>query len=89
MGTEAPTEMPYDERNAETGQFVSTYPLEEFVTALRELGGEVTTQDVRDQVGCAYQTAYARLRDLDENGEVTSRSVGATKLWSLTEDTEA
>ena len=77
--------MPYDERNSETGQFVSTYPREAFVDALREIGGEATTQEVRDRVGCAYQTAYARLKELDGEGRVTSRSIGSTKVWSPAE----
>ena len=75
--------MPYDERNAETGQFVSTYPPEAFIDALRAIDGEATTQEVRDRVGCAYQTAYARLKELDSEDRITSRFIGSTKVWSL------
>jgi len=85
MGTKALAEMPYDERNDETGQFVATYPREAFIDALRESGGEATTQEVRDQIGCAYQTAYARLKELDEEGRVSSRLIGSTKVWATSE----
>jgi CTP-dependent riboflavin kinase len=78
--------MPYDERNAETGQFVSTYPREAFVDALREIGGEATTQEVRDRVGCAYQTAYARLKELNDEGRLRKRKVGSVNLWSVADD---
>lgn len=30
---------------------------------------------------CAYRVAYDRLNALAENGLVTSRDVGSTKLW--------
>lgn len=75
--------MPYDERNDETGQFDPTYSAEDFIAALRAAEGGLTTQEVRERVGCAYRTAHAHLSDLEEDGRIESRSVGRAKLWSL------
>ena len=86
MGTEAPTEMPYDERDDETGQFVPTYPPDQFIDALRSLDDEPTTREVADHVGCGYRTAYGRLSELENDGRVASRTRGPIKVWSLPED---
>jgi predicted ArsR family transcriptional regulator len=75
------TQMPYDERDSETGQFTPTYPQEAFIDAVRAANDGVTTREVSEQVECAYRAAYDRLTALEENGQVTSRDVGPTKLW--------
>ena len=81
---EATGQMP--ERNEETGRYTASYPSERFLDALQELGGEATTQEARERVGCAYRTAHARLTDLEKEGRVTSRAVGRAKLWRLATD---
>lgn len=81
-------EMPYDERNDESGQFTPTYTAEDFIDALRDLDGGATTQEIREYVGCAYRTAHAHLTDLEAEGRVTSRDVGRAKLWSLSEESD-
>ena len=75
--------MPYDERDEDSGQFTPTFSADEFVDALRELGGAAGTQEVADEVGCAYRTAHAKLSELEADGAITSRKVGNAKLWML------
>lgn len=77
--------MPYDQRDEESGQFTPEFPDSDFLDALR--GGEgVTTSEVAETVGCKYRTAYARLSDLEDEGQVRSRKVGNTLLWMLAEE---
>lgn len=80
--------MPYDERNDETGQFTSTYTSDDFLDALRVIDDGATTREVGEQVKCAYRTALFHLTDLESEGRVQSRDIGASKLWTLSEDSE-
>ena len=72
-------------RDDKTGEYTEAYPLEEFISALESLGGAGGTQEVADKIGCAYRTAHAKLTELEEENEVTSRKVGNAKLWQLPE----
>lgn len=74
------------ERN-EAGVYVETYPLEQFRDCL---AGEdlATTNEVADCIGGSYQTAYRKLRILEECGEVNSRMLGGTRVWTLVDDQE-
>jgi len=81
--------MPYDERNDDTGRFDAEYSEEDFIDALRAAGGGLTTQEVREAVGCAYRTAHARLTALENAGRVASRDVGRAKLWSAADGGES
>lgn len=83
MGTHAAV-MP--DRDDETGRYTDEYPSELFLDALRELGGNGGTQEVADEVGCIYDTAYKKLRALEDSGDVTSRKVGNARLWMLVDD---
>lgn len=78
--------MPKD-RDEESGKYTETYPPEIFIKALESLSGAASTQEVADEVSCAYRTAFAKLSDLEDEGEVTSRKVGNARLWQL-ESTE-
>ena len=70
-------------RDEESGEYTETYPLEAFVDALKSLSGAAGTQEVADEVGCAYRTAFSKLSELEEDGEITSRKVGNARLWRV------
>lgn len=74
------------DRDDDSGQYSETYPLDDFIAALDDLGGAAGTQDVADVVGCKYRTANAKLHELDEEGRITSQKVGNAYLWKLQED---
>lgn len=74
--------MPKD-RDQQTGKYTERYTPEDFVSALEALGGSAGTQEVADEVGCAYRTAHAKLTQLEEGGNLTSQKVGNAKLWKL------
>lgn len=75
------------ERDEKTGKYTESYPLDQFVSVLNSLSG-ATTQEVADEIGCAYRTAHAKLSDLEDSGEVKSRKVGNAKLWTVNKETD-
>lgn len=74
--------MPKD-RDEETGKYTERYSRENFLSAIESLGGSAGTQELADEVDCAYRTAHAKLTELEEKGILTSRKVGNAKLWKL------
>jgi hypothetical protein len=74
------------DRDEESGKYTETYPLEEFITALKSLNGSAGTQEIADEVDCSYRTSHAKLTQLENNGQITSQKVGNAKLWQLPED---
>lgn len=78
--------MPGADRDDESGKYQEKYPTEEFLEAISQ--GGVGTQDVADSVGCSYETAYKKLRNLEETGLIDSRKVANTRIWGLRETEE-
>lgn len=74
------------DRDEETGKYTGKYSIKDFLDAIRDEGGMAGTGDVADQVGCAHDTAYKRLQNMEEQGLVSSRKVGNTLLWSITRE---
>jgi len=46
---------------------------ENFLSALESLGGSAGTQEIADEVSCAYRTAHAKLTELEGEGKLTSK----------------
>ena len=78
--------MPYDERDEETGQFTSSFSHQEFLEAIEALSGQASTQEVADEVGCAYRTAYQKLTELEDDNEISSKKIANARLWILTSE---
>ena len=76
--------MPKD-RDEETGKYTERYSSDEFLSALESLDGAAGTQEVANEIGCAYRTAHAKLTELEKEDKITSRKVGNAKLWMLPE----
>jgi len=79
------TSMP-KERDEDSGRYTESYPTTAFTDAIDSIGGSAGTQEVADEVGCAYRTAHSKLVELEEFGEVTSRRVGNARLWSVADE---
>lgn len=75
--------MPGADRNDE-GKYSDTYDDSDFLNAVRQLGGAGTT-DVANEIGCDRRTAYVRLNELEDNGEVTSKKIGKALYWEVNE----
>lgn len=66
----------------EKGQVVESYPPEDVLATLGEIG-PAGTQEVADVLGSSYETAYKKLRALEDADQVTSRKVANARLWSV------
>lgn len=80
--------MPKD-RDEKTGEYTERYPVKDFLSAIESLDGTAGTQEIADEVGCAYRTAHAKLTELEKKEKLTSRKVGNAKLWRLEPSDEA
>lgn len=74
------------DRDKETGRYTGQYSTENFFDAIDSEGGMAGTGDIADIVGCAHDTAYKRLREMEKEGLVVSRKVGNTLLWEIKND---
>lgn len=75
-------------RDADSGRYVRCFGTQEFIEAVRELGPAVGTQDIADKIGCDRDTAYERLMELVDVGEIETRKVGRSRIWSVSESNE-
>lgn len=73
--------VPGRERDEETGEYRKGYADAEFLEAVEQLNLP-TTPDVARRVGCNRRTAYIRLHELQDRGEVSNRKVGGALIWS-------
>jgi predicted ArsR family transcriptional regulator len=73
------------DRDEASGQYEDTYPEEEFLDAIQELGGG-GTREIAEQVGCHRDTARRRLNSLAEKGAVSRRDVGDSALWLIADE---
>lgn len=73
--------MPGEDRD-NSGKYVTTYTDEAFLRAVQKLGPNAGTQAVADEVGCDRDTAYRRLRSLEDADKLESRKVGMARLWT-------
>jgi uncharacterized membrane protein len=71
------------DRNEETGRYTGEYSTEEFLSVIKTEGGMAGTGDIAEQVGCAHDTAYKRLQQMEREELITSRKVGNTLLWEV------
>lgn len=71
------------DRDEETGQFTQEFPLSAFLDAVNELD-PATTTNVADEIGCSYDLAYRRLKELEDDGDVRATRVGNTFIWTTT-----
>jgi predicted ArsR family transcriptional regulator len=75
-------------RDDESGKYTDAYGDDEFLAALRDEGGVAGTSDLADAVGCSSRHALNRLRELEDDGQVTSKDVGRSLVWMLAEGDE-
>lgn len=68
------------DRDNISGQYTTEFELGDFVEAV-ELLGLCSTQEVADEVGCSYDLAYQRLKQLADENRVNGNKVGNTYHW--------
>ena len=77
--------MPGKDREEDSGKYTTSYPDSDFIDAIQTLGGMAGTSEIAETVGCTRRTAYTRLQTLESEGQVTSRKVGNSLLWSVSD----
>ena len=73
------TKRPRDEQGRLQG---NAYSDADFLEAVRA-ADLPTTVDIAAAVGCERTTAYQRLAALEDDGQLESRKVGRTLVWSI------
>ena len=73
------------DRDEESGRFTGEYSVDEFLDAIRELGGTAGTTKIAEEVGCDRRTAYVRLKELQNDGVVKGQKIGNSLAWSVQE----
>ena len=68
----------------EGGRWRPQYDDDAFLTAVEYLS-VASTQRVADEVGCSYDLAYRRLKLLEEEERVESKTVGGSFIWLLSD----
>lgn len=76
------------DRDDDTGQYTDTYPTDEFIEAIRELGGAAGTREIAEAVDCHRDTARRRLNSLTDEGLLMRKDVGDAALWIIANDEE-
>jgi DNA-binding MarR family transcriptional regulator len=78
--------MPGKDRDEKSGEYTTTYTTDDFLDAIKEEGGMAGTSDIAERVGCSRRNAHTRLEKLEEQGEVSSRMVGNSLVWTVSDD---
>jgi predicted HTH transcriptional regulator len=68
------------ERDNRSGRYTTEYKPEAFIEAVEKLG-LASTRDVADEVGCSYDLAYRRLKELADEGNIEGNKIGNTYHW--------
>jgi len=69
----------------EKGLFESSYSTADILAVVED--GDLTgTRDVADALGCVYETAYKRLRKLEDEGRIQSDKVANSRVWRLADE---
>jgi DNA-binding transcriptional regulator YhcF (GntR family) len=75
-------------RDESSGKYAESYPPDLFVETIHGGDGMASTTEVANAVGCVYDTAYKKLRGLEDDGRITSRKVANARLWMIAESAE-
>jgi predicted transcriptional regulator len=71
------------DRDEESGKYTTEFEDEEFIATIEDLGGSASTTEVAESMGCDRRTAYIRLKELEDENQISSRKVGNSLLWLL------
>jgi hypothetical protein len=70
-----------DDRD-ESGRYNEKYPDELFIDSVRALD-VASTQNIADEVGCSYDLAYRRMKQLEDESRVKHQKVGSAFVWLI------
>lgn len=68
------------EKDVSTGRFEESFRDETFLKTLTK-GSVLSTKEVAEKVGCSYNLAYKRLKELVEKGSIKGKIIGNSYAW--------
>ena len=71
------------DRDRNSSNYTGEYSRDEFLSAIKNHEGPIGTGEVAKTVGCAHDTAYKRLKLLEEENVVRSQKIGNTLIWEI------
>lgn len=77
--------MPGKDREEDSGKYTTSYPDSVFIDAIRSLDAMAGTSEIADYVGCTRRTAYTRLQALESKDQITSKKVGNSLVWTISD----
>jgi hypothetical protein len=81
-----PQLVPERNRDEDSGRFQEEYPPEEVIAAIQRHGGYAGTADIAEEIGATTESAYAKLRAMEEENRVQSQLIGQSRIWEVTEE---
>jgi hypothetical protein len=78
--------VPGRKRDEDSGRFQEEYPPEEVLAAIRKHGGYAGSAAVAEEIGTTTESAYVKLRAMEEQGYVDSQLVGQSRIWEVAEE---
>lgn len=68
------------------GRYTIQYPLSQFLDTIKVVDAPATTRDIANKVGCSFDTAAAKLKELEDFGEVSRTRDSGTTIWVRTSE---
>ncbi|WP_435078554.1 transcriptional regulator [Halococcus sp. AFM35] len=78
--------VPGRNRDEDSGRFQEEYPPEEVIAAIQNQDGYAGTASIADEIGATTESAYVKLRAMEDEGYVESQLVGQSRIWEVTEE---
>jgi hypothetical protein len=78
--------VPGRNRDEDSGRFQEEYPPEEVIAAIQNQDGYAGTASVADEIGTTTESAYVKLRAMEDEGYVESQLVGQSRIWEVAEE---
>jgi DNA-binding Lrp family transcriptional regulator len=72
------------ERDEYSGRYNREFELSDFVSALQRIG-PTSTSKIAEEVGCSRDLAYLRLKELEDEGNISGELIGGNYRWSVVE----
>lgn len=67
-------------RDNRSGRYTTEFEPKDFIEAVQMLE-LASTHDIADEVGCSYDLAYRRLKELADEGQIDGNKIGNTYHW--------
>ena len=78
--------VPGRKRDEDSGRFQEEYPPEDVIEAIQNCDDYAGTADVADEIGTTTESAYVKLRAMEDQGYLKSQLIGQSRIWEVVEE---